>query len=398
MNRIKVLRIIARLNIGGPAIHTVLLTEGLDKARFDSLLICGNIGKGEGDMSYYAKEKGVSPIYVSELKREIGFLNDIVAFIKIYRIIRREKPNIVHTHTAKAGTIGRLAGIFYNLFIRSSDNRIKLIHTFHGHIFEGYFSKIKTGVFLLIERVLSRFTSKIITVSDSIKRELCSLGVCRADKIAVIPLGFELDKFFDIPIKDDDIFNIGIVGRLVPVKNHRLFLEAAAKTLKSDERLAIKTRFKIFGDGELRKMLEEYSYKLKIGPYVDFLGWQKDLVKVYSNLDIVALTSLNEGTPVSLIEAMACGRAIVATDVGGIADLLGKEIADLKPNIHFKVLERGIVVESGDRNSFSAALIFLAQNKEIRKNMALSSRDFVKNNFSKERLIKDIESLYENMV
>lgn len=392
----KILRIIARLNIGGPAIHTILLTEGLDKAKFDSLLICGNIGKGEGDMLYYAKEKKVNPIYVAELKRELGFLSDIIAFREIYKIIKREKPDIIHTHTAKAGTIGRLAGILYNLF-NAGGKQAKLIHTFHGHIFKGYFNKIKTIAFLLIEKFLSYFTLKIITVSDSIKKELCSLGVSRADKITVIPLGFELERFLNIPIKDDDILNIGIVGRLVPIKNHHLFLEAAAKTLKSDERLKI--RFKVIGDGELRKMLEEYSCRLKISSDVDFLGWQKDLAKVYSDLDIVALTSINEGTPVSLIEAMASRKAVVATNVGGIVDLLGKEIApNIKPNSNFKVLERGVMVESGDSDSFSTALIFLLQHKQIREDIANGSRDFVKNKFSKERLIKDIENLYENVV
>lgn len=396
MPKIKVLRIIARLNIGGPAIHTILLTEGLDKAKFDSLLVCGDIGKGEGDMLYYAKEKKVNPIYVAELKRELGFLSDAIAFREIYKIIRREKPDIIHTHTAKAGTIGRLAGILYNLF-NAGGKQVKLIHTFHGHIFKGYFNKIKTGIFLLIEKFLSYFTLKIITVSDSIKKELCSLGVCRADKITVIPLGFELEKFLDIPIKTGNVLNIGIVGRLVPIKNHRLFLEAAAKTLSN--RPEIKIKFKIIGDGELRKTLEEYSSELKISSYVDFLGWQRDLAKVYSDLDIVSLTSINEGTPVSLIEAMASRKAVVATNVGGIGDLLGREIhTDIRPNTNFKVLERGIIAESCDSNSFSAALTFLLQHKQIREDIAASSRDFVKNNFSKERLIKDIENLYENMV
>jgi glycosyltransferase involved in cell wall biosynthesis len=344
MKKIKILRIIARLNIGGPAIHTILLTEGLDKNKFESLLVCGSVGDSEADMLYYAIEKGVKPYFVPELKRELNLLNDIRAFRKIYNIINTERPDIIHTHTAKAGTLGRLAAIFYNLLNR--DRQLSFVHTFHGHIFDGYFGNLKTKVFILIERFLAFFTHKIITVSESIKNDLVVLGIS-SHRIEVIPLGFELDRFLNICPRDNSAVNIGIVGRLVPVKNHRLFLEAAAEVIKSISKN--KPRFKIIGDGELRNELERYAHKLNINTYVEFLGWQKEPSAIYSDLDVVCLTSVNEGTPVSLIEAMASGRAVVTTDVGGVRDLLGNEVEIVSAiDTSFKILKRGIMVGPAD--------------------------------------------------
>ncbi len=397
MKKIKVLRIIARLNIGGPAIHTVLLTQGLNKERFDSLLVCGSIDKTEGDMSYYASQMGVKPIFIPELKRELSIVNDIISFKKIFNIIRKERPDIIHTHTAKAGAIGRSAGIVYNLLNRSK--QAKLVHTFHGHVFEGYFGRFKAKVFILIERFLARFTSKIVTVSESVKNGLVSLGIGTARKIEVIRLGFELSGLLDIgPKAGQGDLEIGIVGRLVPVKNHRLFLDAAAKIIRDNPQA--KLRFKIIGDGELRKELEEYARNLDIGAHVEFLGWQKDLSAIYRTLDIVALTSVNEGTPVSLIEAMASGKAVVSTSVGGVRELLGVPLGARKADsgLGFEILERGVAVESGDISGFSAALLYLSKDSALRKALGLCSREFVRNGFSKERLIKDIEGLYESLL
>lgn len=392
MRKTRILRIIARLNVGGPAIHVILLTEGLDKSKFYSVLVCGKIGKSEGDMAYYALERNIKPQFIFELKREPNLFNDILAFMKIYRIIKTEQPDIIHTHTAKAGAVGRLAGIVYNFL--HPYKQIKIFHTFHGHIFDGYFGRFKTRVFILIEQLLALFSSKIIAVSESVKKELISLGIGNNDKIGIIPLGFELDKFLKIPLKSNPVINIGIVGRLVPIKNHRLFLEVATKVSKDNP--GSEFRFKIIGDGELRDELEEYAHKLNIHTEVDFLGWQRDMVGVYSDLDIVVLTSINEGTPVSLIEAMASGRVVVATDVGGVKDILGNETAaDIEQDKNFKVLERGLIVKPQDSDSFAAALSFILQHGYLRNNMCMLARDFVKDRFSKERLVKDIESLYD---
>lgn len=396
MEKIKILRIIARLNIGGPAIHTALLTEGLDSSRFESLLICGRVDKDEGDMSYYALRKNIRPVFIPELKRELSFSNDIAALIKIYKIIRLQKPDILHTHTAKAGALGRLAAILYNL-ARPPRKRVVLIHTFHGHVFNGYFSRIRTWFFIFIERFLALFTRKIITVSESVKEELLKLRICREGKIEVVPLGFELDKFLEIPFNDNGELNIGIVGRLVPIKNHRLFLKAASGLVSRSGNLRI--RFKIIGDGELRGVLEKFAQELNIDKYVDFTGWQDELSGVYAGLDIVALTSKNEGTPVSLIEAMASGRAVAATDVGGVRDLLGKDTGRGEGAAYgFSIMERGVMVRPDDAGAFAAALGFMAQDRALRKSMGKVARDFVKENFTKDRLIKDIENMYSRLL
>lgn len=385
MNRIKILRIIARLNIGGPAIHVVLLAEGLDRAKFESILVCGSIDAGEGDMSYYALEKNIKPYFIPELRQRIGFLDDLIAFKKIYEIIKSEQPDIIHTHTAKAGALGRLAGILYNLLNFNKVKTVKLIHTFHGHIFAGYFNKITALLFIGIEKILARFTYKIIAVSETVKRDLLSLHISSSDKIKVIPLGFELDRFLNIPPRDNtDYLNIGIIGRLVPIKNHRLFLDSAAKVIKNNP--AAKLNFKIIGDGPLRKSLEEYCCFLGIKPYVHFLGWQKNLAEVYSDLDIVSLTSINEGTPVSLIEAMASARAVVATEAGGVRDLLGSD------------RKLGIMVTSRDSDSFASAINLLIKDRSLRNNLGIAARNFVKKAFAKERLIKDIENLYQGVI
>lgn len=395
MKKIKILRIIARLNIGGPAIHTVLLTEGLNKDKFDSLLVYGSIGRCEGNMYYYASGKNIKTYYIPELRRKINPIYDLIAFIKIYNLIRTEKPQIIHTHTAKAGMLGRLAGIVYNCL--EPKRKAKILHTFHGHIFEGYFNKFKTKTFILIERFLIFFTIKIITVSESVKKELIDLNICLGEKIEVIPLGLELEKFFNLPFRDNTVLNIGIIGRLVPIKNHRLFLEAAAKVIADSSKMQL--RFKIIGDGELKQELEEFARKLNISNYVDFLGWQSNLAKIYSDLDIVALTSRNEGTPVSLIEAMASGRVVVATDVGGVKDLLGEESPEsLHLGQSFKVLERGIIVKSCDSNSFSSALSYILHDNRLRENIAFRARAFVRERFTKERLIRDIEILYDRIL
>ncbi|TAN61913.1 glycosyltransferase family 1 protein [bacterium] len=410
MAKIKVLRIIARLNIGGPAIHTTLLTAGLDKNRFSSLLVCGAISKGEGDMGYYAAQKGVRPIFIPQLRRELNPFNDLMALAKIFKIVLREKPDIIHTHTAKAGTLGRIAGIIYNLSMRLLcpafgwarndrwNSTIKLIHTFHGHVFDGYFNSFANKIFVIIEKILASFTDKIITVSGNVKSELISLGIAEKGKIEVIPLGFELDNFLEIrPKVTTETLSIGIVGRLVPVKNHYLFLESANLLRLSlvSEAEPFKLRFIIVGDGELRRELEECAHALNLSEYVEFAGWQKGLPQVYADLDIVCLTSLNEGTPVSLIEAMASSKAIVATDVGGVRDLLGEELESFRALQNgFNVRHRGVTVKSNDVNAFARALKLVLEDKELRKNLSISGREYVKNKFTRERLVADTEELY----
>ena len=379
----KVLRVITRLNIGGPAIHTILLSELLNKNGYKDILVCGKTSDAEGDMSYLAEEKDVKLRFVNDLGRDISFLKDIKAFFAIFSIIRKEKPDIVHTHTAKAGTLGRLAAIFAGVPVR--------IHTFHGHIFDGYFSLLKTRIFLHIEKFLAHFTDRLVVVSEAVKAELVNnLKVMKADKAVVIPLGFELDKFIDCESKkgdfrrmikaDHDTLLVGIVGRLVPIKNHKMFLDVVIK-IKEKAR-HIKAKFLIIGDGELRGVLEEYVKDKNLSKIVEFTGWIKDLSAVYADLDVVCLTSLNEGTPVSLIEAMASGRAVVATDVGGVKDLITNGVS-------------GILSRSGDVDGFSDKLIGLMKDPEKRKQLGMYGKSAVMEKYSKERLLADIKKLYQ---
>ena len=395
MMKMKILRIIARLNIGGPARNVVILTEGfstrlsasleqyssseVEKIKYETVLVCGDVDKTEGDMMYLAQQKGIKPIIVEELGRELSWKDDWSAFWKIYKIIQQEKPDIIHTHTAKAGALGRMAGILYGKAV--------LIHTFHGHVFSGYFGKFKTAFFIWIERFLGLFTDKIITVSENLKRELVEkFKIAPENKISVIELGFELEELFKLAPKESaETVNIGIVGRLVLIKNHKMVLDSVYM-LKDSVRLNdIRVKLVIVGDGEMRSDLEKYAEKLGICDMVEFRGWVKDLKAIYEELDIVALTSLNEGTPVSLIEAMAGGRPVVATRVGGVPDI----VQDGKS---------GYLVESGDKEGFSRKLMDLIKDSEKRKKFCEYGRNIVKNRFSKERLIKDTEKLYNNLL
>jgi glycosyltransferase involved in cell wall biosynthesis len=440
--KIKVFRIIARLNIGGPSIHTVLLTEGLDKNRFDSILLTGSVDDREGDMRYFAEERSVKPIFIPEMSREISWKNDLKTFWRIFKTIRKEKPDLVHTHTAKAGTIGRGAAILIKVqesivrrlrklfFCKNSqltahNPKMKILHTFHGHIFHGYFNPFKTKFFLFIERLLAMFTDKIIVLSNQQFKELCyRYKIASPDKFVIIPLGLDIDKFLQCDTKkgqlrkelgvDEQILLVGIVGRLVPIKNHRMFLDAVAEVIKPKTRGISKTpsvRFIIVGDGELRRELEVYTEKLGIEDDIIFTGWREDLDVIYADLDIVALTSLNEGTPVSLIEAMASGKPIISTNTGGILDLVArgqrsavsrknedKKIGAGISSPRYRIYEGGILVEPGDGYGFAEALKLLLSNKELRKNMGDEGRRFVKEKYRKERLFRDIEDLYFKMV
>lgn len=380
--KVKIVRIITRLNIGGPAIHTILLSSALNAGGYEDVLVCGKTAGSEGDMLHLAKDNNVEPVLIPELGRDISFRNDVTSFLKLYSLIKKERPDIVHTHTAKAGTLGRLAAIFNGVPVR--------IHTFHGHVFDGYFSPFKAKLFAIIERALACFTDKIVVVSESVKDDIVSkLKIVKGYKCAVIRLGLDLGKFLESSKAawsfrrelgiGDDVIVVGIVGRLVPIKNHKMFLDAVHK-MKSIAPSA-KVKFLIIGDGELKDDLKSYAAKLNLGDSVIFTGWIKDLPRVYSSLDIVALTSLNEGTPVSIIEAMASGKPVVATDVGGVRDLIEDG-------------GNGFLVKSNDVEDFSYKLTGLFDDKEKRERMGTSGMEFVRHIYSKERMVRDIDNLY----
>jgi len=406
----KVIRIIARLNVGGPAKHVVWLTSGLRDAGFDTLLVTGKVPEGEEDMSYFADEMGVTPRYFAEMSREIS-LNDAKTVWKLFRLFRQERPDIVHTHTAKAGTVGRTAGFLYRwltpgVFI-GKPRQCKFVHTYHGHVFHSYYGRMRTRVFLAVERLLAKLvTDRLIVVS---KQQSIEIGekfrVGRSGQIRVIPLGLDLGLFADhssrrtkfrheLCIPDHTIL-IGIVGRLTEIKNHQMFLNVVARLKEIDPACWRQgaVRFIVIGDGGLRDDLEDQCEELGLEKDVIFVGSRKDPEYFYPALDVVALTSHNEGTPLTLIEAMANARPVVATSVGGVVDLLGDVVEDGP----YQVCLRGISVDAGDEEAFVSALSRIIRDRSLRQELGDRGLEFVEVNYSKERLFEDIKNLYSEL-
>lgn len=408
----KVVRIIARLNVGGPARHVVWLTDALRRAGHQTVLVAGVVPPGEEDMNYFAAEHGVYAEIIPEMSREIS-PKDLAAVWKLYRLFVRERPDVVHTHTAKAGTVGRTAGLLYRWLTPGAligrPRRCRFVHTYHGHIFHSYYGPLKTRVFLAIERILARLaTDRVVVISQQQRREIHEeFGVGKSEQLIVIPLGIDTAVYRgwpqrrqalrrEIGARESDVL-IGIVGRLTEVKNHRLFLSAAARFRKFNKTQDV--RFVIIGEGHLRRELEEYADSLGLGEDVLFLGARSDPEAFYAGLDIVALSSLNEGTPLTLIEAMANARPVIATAIGGVVDLLGRpERAEENDAADYLMCERGLLVKSNDAEGFCEALNRLVKDAALRKGLGARGAKFVAERYTKERLAEDILSLYENLV
>jgi glycosyltransferase involved in cell wall biosynthesis len=410
----KIVRVIARLNVGGPAKHVVWLTKGLSSPQFESLLIAGTVPAGEDDMGYFATEMGVTPVFVQEMSREVS-PKDAVTVWKLYRLFCREQPDIVHTHTAKAGTVGRLAGLLYRWLtpraLLGRPRPCRFVHTYHGHIFHNYYGPAKTRVFLTVEKVLARLgTDRIVVVSEQQRREINEeFAVGRASQFAVIPLGLDLTVYAgwqqrrnifrdELKANADDIL-VGIVGRLTEIKNHELFLQAAAlyKEQFATGPSPARVRFVVIGDGHLRHKLERQAKANGLVDDVSFVGSRRDPENFYPALDIVALTSRNEGTPLTLIEAMATARPVISTAVGGVVDLLGQSLSEGDKGA-FVVCERGISVRPDDARGFAAGLAHLATDKSLRREIGERGLQFVLTHYSKERLLADIKNLYAELL
>jgi len=355
-------------------------------------------------MNYLFEPDDPKPIRIPELQREISLIMDIQAFFRIFSILKQKMPDIVHTHTAKAGFSARFAVIIYNLLFR---RHVKLVHTFHGNVFEGYFNPISSYLFVIIERIIARFTDIIVAISDSQKSDLLyKYGVAPEHKIRTIRLGFDLQPFVNagalkgrfrkrIGVSEQTRL-IGIIGRLVPIKNHRMFIDAVQFFVNRNP--GLNTKFVIIGDGELRQELELYCRQLGINQHIVFCGWIRNIPMVYADLDVLALTSKNEGTPVSIIEAMATGVPVLATDAGGVRDLLGK-VESTRSDGHFQYCERGILCRKNDAAGFAMGMesLIITPKKDITEQM-VKARNFVINTYSQDRLVKDIESLYVDLM
>ncbi len=373
---VRIIRIIARLNIGGPAIHVLLLTHYLNDSQFESRLVCGQIESAEGDMSYLADALDVHPTVLPHLGRSLSPWRDLLTVVQLVRLMRRFRPDVVHTHTAKAGFVGRVAAWLAGVPVR--------IHTFHGHVFQGYFGRRKTQLFLTLERLGARLSTRIITISPALRDELVNVyRVAPAEKFSVLSLGLDLRPLLEKPAESRfreahrlpaDARLVGIVGRLVPIKNHRLFLEAAAlvRRQRSD------VHFVVVGDGECRAGLEQAVQELGLSQDVSFVGWVQQVGEVLHELSVVALTSNNEGTPVSVIEAMVAGVPVVATAVGGVPDVLeGGRL--------------GLLAAPGDAQGFAEAVLRALDGHH--PDLALAREEALAR-YDIQRLVREMGELY----
>lgn len=395
---LKVIRIITRLNVGGPAHQAITLTARLRDERFTSLLVTGQCDAREGNLQGLCEQDGVHLRRIPELRRPIHPWRDTVALCKLIRLFWKERPAIVHTHMAKAGTLGRLATMAYNTLGpgRRLGARAAHVHTFHGHVLDGYFAPWLTQVFVIIERWLSHWTDRFIAVSPAIRDVLLEKGIGRPAQWRVIPLGLDLTALTALPFSERcGQLSVGMVGRLVPIKNPSLFLNAISRM--AQQQPAPRVRGIIVGDGPLRPTLEQQAARMALGETVRFVGWQHDLRAVYEGIDVACLTSWNEGTPVSLIEAMAAGRAVVATDVGGVRDLLDGSARTTEPigQGAYRIARQGILIKPGDADGLVKALTVLSADAGLRRQLGETARTYVSARYTTERLVQDIRALYE---
>jgi len=383
-DRIKILRIIGRLNVGGPAIHVVNLTAGLAPGRYQSLLVAGSENEAEGSMLDYALSRGVEPTVIPEIVTAFNLApRDFKALWKLYSLMRRERPHVVHTHTAKAGLLGRVAAWLAGVPV--------IVHTFHGHVLHGYYGPVKNQLLRWVERLLALTADRLVTVSEQVKNDLVGYGIAKAEKISVVPLGFDLEPFltadkFRSKFKQEITLSqehklIGIVGRIFPIKNHGLFLDAAACIARQDP-LA---RFVIVGDGVLRQTLENKARDLAIDDRVMFTGWRRDLPRICADLNVLVVSSDNEGTPVSAIEAMAAGCPVVATRVGGLPDLIDDG-------------RTGRLVPPRDADALASAVLSLLRSSPAARKMGNNAREFVRQRFAVRRLFGDMDHLYTELL
>ncbi len=390
----RVLRIINRLNLGGITYNVTYLTKFM-QPEFETILVSGVKTEDEESSEFILDQYGITPNYIREMKREINFLSDRKAYNELKSLIQKFKPDIVHTHAAKAGTLGRLAAFSCNVPV--------VVHTFHGHVFHSYFSPLKTKIFIGIERYLAKKSSAIVTISELQKHEICNVfKVSAPEKTHIIPLGFDLSRFrentcdkrsafrqlYKIP---DDVITVGIIGRFAAIKNHSFFLEAMQSVINRTSQKVIAV---LIGDGEEHESILECCRKLNM-PFakdasnsetkVVLTSWIKDIDRALAGLDIVALTSHNEGTPVSLIEAQAAGKAVISTRVGGVENVVAEG-------------QTGFLCNKDDMQSFVNQLLQLVEDKLLRNKMADNGWEHVRNKFHYTRLVSDMKNLYNELL
>jgi glycosyltransferase involved in cell wall biosynthesis len=384
---IKVLRVIARLNVGGPALHVAYLTAGLADRGYDTTLVAGTVGRGEESMAFVADSKGVRVEVIDELHRNISPFRDAHAIVRLARLIRRERPTILHTHTAKAGAVGRLAAL-----LAGRSRPPIVVHTFHGHVLRGYFNPVATRGFRVLETLLARTTTTLVAVSPEVRDDLVRLRVAPASKFAVVRLGIELDQRVGNDANaraatrrllgiGDDQFVVGWVGRMTAVKRTDVVVRVLSKLVER----GVDARLLLVGDGPDRDELERYAHELGVIRRCLFLGYQEDVARWYNAIDALLLPSVNEGTPVSVIEALAAERPAVATEVGGTSDVIRDGVD-------------GFLVEPADGDALAARLAELAADPQRRAEMGAAGRGRVLERYAVDRLVDDIDRLYRRLL
>jgi glycosyltransferase involved in cell wall biosynthesis len=390
---VRIARIITRLNIGGPAIQAITLSARLESVGYHTLLIHGRLGGGEGDMSYLVPpDPAFEVASVPALAREVAPVDDLAALVRIVGLLSRFRPAIIHTHMAKAGSLGRLAALLYNA-TNGRHAPARIVHTYHGHVLEGYFGAWTVRAFSAAERFLGRRSDALLAVSPGVRHDLlANYGIGTADRFRVVPLGFDLDALAASGAAERaaartalgiarDAHVVALVGRLTAVKQPELFLEAAARVAQADAR----AQFLIAGGGELERALRTKTSDLGLGDRVHFLGWRRDIGSIYAASDLVALTSRNEGTPVALIESMAAAVPGVCFAVGGVPDVItGPEL--------------GVLVPPGDVAGLAAGIRNLLIDDAARGAMGARARAYAIERFSLARLLRDIDGLYRELV
>jgi glycosyltransferase involved in cell wall biosynthesis len=391
MRHLKIIRVIARLNVGGPARHGVILDEGLSARGHRTLLVHGVVDDHEQALETFAEGARLRRLKIPELGRRVSLLADASAFIRVVRTVFGERPDVVHTHTAKAGVLGRAAAVLYNATRRRS-RRCIVVHTFHGHVFEGYFNPVVNRAIRATERLLARCSDCLITISETQKADVVDrFAIARAQKVAVIPLGLELDDLLslssttpnrrsELGIPHHDVV-LGFVGRMVPIKDLETLLYAFATAARQTAQL----RLLLAGDGQARPDLERLAIELGVVDRVHFVGWAASLPPLYATIDVGVISSINEGTPVALIEAMAAGRPVVATRVGGVPDLVADEIT-------------GLLVPPRSPDALAAAFTRLAGSRSLRENLGAEARAQVAGRYTSKRLVNEVESLYRTLL
>ena len=378
----KVVRVITRLNIGGPTIHTLLLTREMAALDYRTVLVAGSCEPEDGDMSYLLHAADAVH-WVPELSRSVRPWRNLKALWRLWRLLRRERPAIVHTHTAMAGCLGRLAAMLSGTPI--------IVHTFHGNSLNEYFSRFRAGVFRRVEQLLARFTDALCVVSPQQATELsATFHVAPAHKFHVVPLGLELDDCFALrPPAGTGPLTVGWFGRMVPVKNIALLAATIEMALERSPDI----RFVIAGDGPdrpaLTSLLEWYGRRM------EWLGWQREILPAMARCDVLLQTSRNEGTPVALIQGMAAARPFVSTAVGGVVDMVSGSAERFTGGARWYA--NGVLVES-DATALAGALEALGENRTLLSRMGLAGRAFASRQYRKETLVGNVDALYRELL